>query len=273
MQRLAFLGVWATAEKGGTTCFFLDLDDTNLLVDCGMNIVKNLKEIDVNPMDVENLLITHNHGDHVSSFPYYLFHRFSYLPNIVEEDIRELNLISKRRNIDKLFPIVKEFYSDNILSTAKQYLNIKPIEEDFSFIKISDRYKLTFATTKHPKLTSAFRLDDLKNNFSLTYSADTAPCKNIEKLAKGSNLLIHETEGDNSLKEALEGAHTTTGEVGKISQKANVDVLMSVHRLTIFENKKDKLRQEIKEGFNGRIIFPENFDSFDLESFVNNNKY
>jgi len=57
----------ASGSKGN--CFVLEDDKTLLVIDCGgtkKNIVNNFKELGISVDDVDGLLITHDHSDHIA---------------------------------------------------------------------------------------------------------------------------------------------------------------------------------------------------------------
>lgn len=68
-MKLTFLG--AAHEVTGS-CFFMEVDNKKILIDCGMeqgqDIYKN-KEIPVNPSDLDCVLLTHAHIDHSGLIP------------------------------------------------------------------------------------------------------------------------------------------------------------------------------------------------------------
>ena len=59
----------------GCVSFLVEEEDSNLLVDCGPSIISNLQKANKRPSDINNLVITHVHGDHISSFAYFVWYR------------------------------------------------------------------------------------------------------------------------------------------------------------------------------------------------------
>ncbi len=68
-MKLTFLG--AAHEVTGS-CFFLEANDKNLLIDCGMeqgaDIYEN-QEIPINTAEIDYVLLTHAHIDHSGNLP------------------------------------------------------------------------------------------------------------------------------------------------------------------------------------------------------------
>ncbi len=56
-------------------CLYVRSGDTRVLVDCGLSAkeaVRRLGEIDVDPLDLRAVVVTHEHNDHVAGIPVFL---------------------------------------------------------------------------------------------------------------------------------------------------------------------------------------------------------
>ncbi|MDH5541780.1 MAG: MBL fold metallo-hydrolase [Nitrospinota bacterium] len=100
---------------------------------------------------------------------------------------------------------------------------------------------------------SGFVPDNFKEDVaplkSLTYSGDTAPCKNIINLANGSNCLLIEASSADTNK--LQG-HSTIAESASVAQKAKVETLVLTHISP--ENDRMNIEKKASEIFNGIVI-------------------
>lgn len=262
MKKITFLGVWMTADYGETVSFLIEIDNMKILVDSGMNIIKNLTNIGINPHDIDHLIVTHLHGDHVSSFPYFIFYRFTYLPAVLNQPSKNLNLYSTKENISGLFSVTSTLYRTAL---KKAIITEKVIQNDFDKFQLNENYSIQFVEVDHGISTVGFRIESVQDNFSIAYSADTKPCDNVVKIANGANLLIHDVIGTSEYEKLASKGHSTAGQVGKIAKQAGVKTLIPVHRLSMYRDNDDKIINEIKNDFDGNILMPNDLDSYDLE--------
>jgi ribonuclease BN (tRNA processing enzyme) len=89
----------------------------------------------------------------------------------------------------------------------------------------------------------------------VVYSGDTAPCKEMIRVAKGADLLIHECSLPDRMKE-LATTHTTPGDLGKLAAEAEVKALVLTHIYPeLLEELGDALTS-IRASFSGKVIVP-----------------
>jgi ribonuclease Z len=81
----------------------------------------------------------------------------------------------------------------------------------------------------------------------IAYVSDTRPCKAIERLIKGSDLLVSESTFDNSKKDkASEYGHSTAGEAANLACKARVKRLALTHVSASYDDPTILLKQAKK---------------------------
>ncbi|MHA1340069.1 MAG: ribonuclease Z [Promethearchaeota archaeon] len=99
---------------------------------------------------------------------------------------------------------------------------------------------------------------------SLCYSADTKPCKSLEKLAENVDILICESTYSSDYEDLAEQKkHMTSKQASILAKKCNVKNLFLTHLSSRFNDEKDfdKLLTEAKN------IFPNTYVSSDLMRF------
>lgn len=71
---LTFVGSGDAVGSGGRlqTCFHVETESTQFLLDCGASAVPALKRYGINVHSIETILLTHLHGDHFGGIPFYI---------------------------------------------------------------------------------------------------------------------------------------------------------------------------------------------------------
>ena len=235
-------------------------DKTKILIDCGSGVTQRLDQLDVSTANIDALLLTHLHSDHVVDF-YQLvissWHSYRISPwtvygpkgtkkfvkNIMNawKDERRQRINFESRSSTKAFKIiVKEFKS--IGNIKIKDLNIKYFEVDHKPVKYA--YGFNFFT---------------KNKKKLTISGDTRPCENLIKFAQKADVLLHEVFIDGELKETnkmrskktlhnVRSYHTSSSMLGKIAKLTRCKKLVLTHLVPTKFNEK-KLKKTIKDDF------------------------
>jgi ribonuclease BN (tRNA processing enzyme) len=121
----------------------------------------------------------------------------------------------------------------------------------------------------------AFRFDTEYG--SVTFSQDNAPSQNLIRLAKGSDMLVHEAidflfyklhGAPKLLLEHLRAAHTFVDEVGEIAEEAEVDTLVLTHLSPSnpIQFSDGRYLRKAKRGFSGKVIVGNDLDRIPLRA-------
>lgn len=105
--------VLASSSKGNST--YINIDDKNILIDVGLgytDIVEKLEKINIKPNDIDTILITHAHTDHIKSlYPFYRKHKakiyisnetYKELPDQIKEKVKTYYPVEELENIDDI---------------------------------------------------------------------------------------------------------------------------------------------------------------------------
>jgi ribonuclease BN (tRNA processing enzyme) len=191
-------------------------DSTKLLIDSGPGTLRKMLEVGITYQDIDALLYTHIHPDHVSDLVHILFAcKYADLP-------REKELLCMGGpGFEAYFGKLKDLYGSWI--EPKSYcLTIKEISEKPLFYR---DVKVLSKTMAHIFQSVGYRIE-LKNGKSIAISGDTDYCQNIVDLAFEVDLLVLECSFPDGKK--VEG-HLTPSLAGSIAVESRCKKLLLTH--------------------------------------------
>lgn len=242
-MRVVFLGTGAALPDPDRchTSILVSLDNgQHLLLDCGHGATRQLVRLDVNPADIDTVVFTHLHYDHIAEFPFFVIaswilgrcgspkvlgpagaarfvgHLFE--NGAFEADIRARAAYPLRQeNIEAVRPDVQEYgdgviYADDSLSIRAEL--VEHIPRDIS---------------------PCFGLRIEAEDKVIAFSGDTAPCPGIERLARGADLLVHECTFPQAFIDHRRHtgvgtfAHTSPSQLGRLAAAAEVKQVVATH--------------------------------------------
>lgn len=157
--------VLSSGSKGNTT--LIEAENTKILIDCGNTckyICNKLESININPKDIDAILISHTHVDHIKGLQVFL-HKYNTKVYLTEKMQPELQFVENYHLINE------------------QTLKIKDIQVDI--IKTSHD-----ASDSHGFILS-------NNNKSAVYITDTGYINiKYHEMLKNKNLYIFESNHD-----------------------------------------------------------------------------
>ncbi|MGQ9582772.1 MAG: ribonuclease Z [Thermoplasmatota archaeon] len=106
------------------------------------------------------------------------------------------------------------------------------------------------------KLTPDMVLGPPRRGRRVVYTGDTAPCRPVEELARGADVLIHDATSDESLTEkANRYGHSSNVQAAEVARRAGVGTLVLVHISPRYsEEDWPRLLEEARRVFPGAIL-------------------
>ena len=258
-----------------------------MMFDCGEGTQRQLIYAKISPMKISKIFITHFHGDHILGLPG-LIQSMNfrgrdkkltiYGPkglNVLKESIFSLgyckiefpiefieigskivekteDYIIKSQEVNHLVPSlaysIEELKKPRFLRQKAIELGV-PVGPDFGKLHNGQEVEIDGKIIKPEQV-----LGPPRKGRKITYSGDTAPCKEMVELAKDSTLLIHEStyvKEDND--KAEENYHSTSSDAASIAKKSNSKKLILTHISTRYQNT-DQLLDEALEIFENTEI-------------------
>ncbi|MEM3675610.1 MAG: ribonuclease Z [Thermoplasmataceae archaeon] len=282
--KITFLGTggsWPSPGRG-MPAVSLQIDEVNNLLDCGEGTQKQMMKLGVSFMSVDNVFITHFHGDHFLGL-LGLVQSMSFNGRTSDLNIYgpkgAINILSSALNIGyyrlsfkikvaELDPGATYDFGKFYVDTLKNDHTVPAISYRFrekDLIKI-DREKVDEVGVPLNRLEELRRdgqvtvrgktyflwqvAGGVRRGRRVVYTGDTRPFEGMVEFAKDVDVLIHETTTDSSLEPKVnEFGHSSSRQAAEIAKKANVKRLLLFHYSPRYESPEPMLNE-------AKSIFP-----------------
>lgn len=249
-----------------------------LLFDCGEGTQKQFLQAKAGINRKMHIFISHLHGDHLFGLPGML-HSLSFMGRTRElEIVGPKGIIQFVRSVNRVvrlypqFPIlVREVSPGRVVNEPEYEVNaawglhgIPCLAYAFQEKPKSGRFDPAKArklgipegplwkrlqtspsiTIKGRRIASRLVVGPLRRGVKITYAVDTRPCEAVARLAKGSDLLIHDSCFDESAAgKAKNYGHSTATEAAHVAKRSRARRLALFHISAMYEDPKPLLKQ------------------------------
>lgn len=259
-----------------------------LLFDCGEGTQKQFLQAKAGTNRKMRIFISHLHGDHLFGLPGML-HSLSFMGRTRElEIIGPKGIVQFVRSVNRIvrlysqFPILVREVSAGRVVNEPEYevqaawakhgipclayaLQEKPKSGKFDPAKarrlgipegpLWKRLQTSPAITfKGKRIASRLVVGSPRRGVKFTYAVDTRPCEEVARLARGSDLLIHDSCFDESAaSKAKDYGHSTATEAASVAKRSKARKLALFHISAMYEDPTPLLR-EAKRVFRQTIL-------------------
>ena len=267
------------------------------LFDCGEGTQLQMSKAKISPMKINNIFITHFHGDHILGLP-------GIIQSMAFRGRKKPLHIFGPRGLVEMVNIIRNFGYFSL--TFEIYMH----EIDDGIILEEENYRISCSKMNHTVLNFAYGihekrrpkfirekaialgispgpdfgklqqgipvkvgdtlikpeqvLGEERKGRKIVYSGDTTPLDQMVEFAKDADLLIHESTFEGIYGDtAYEMGHSTSVQAAEIAKKANVKRLILTHVSTRYK-KSDILETEAKEIFENSTV-AEDFMQIEVE--------
>jgi ribonuclease BN (tRNA processing enzyme) len=231
-----------------------------MLVESGPMILEQLSRVNLKAEDIDQVFVSHAHGDHVLGFPMLALNRV--------DAATPLHVYAGLSTIASL----------RILS-ALSFSSLGPDRMDLRWHQLSEEgpdevvwkmgVRLRTVVPDHPPdaptLSARWDFDD---GGSVAFVTDTRPGDATVELARGSDLLIHEASFSVVLQpdaNAAEHYHSTAAQAGEVAREAGCNRLALIHLGPEIGDRPEVLAEEARAGTDLEVIVPEDGQRVYLE--------
>ncbi len=243
-----------------------------ILVDFGGGAFLRFAQAKADIQDLEAILITHLHIDHIVDLPALM--KAGYFSS------RRRSLVIVGPHGNRYFPGLSEYleiqfgedgayrYMADILTTHSDSFTLLPQEISFKKEFQFKGFNVTTIPVQHgtvPALAYKIEIDGK----SIVFSGDTtAHNKDLEKLSKDADILIaHHAIPQDGYLNARE-LHMTPERIAQIASIAKPKILLLSHRMKRTYGTEEESQDLIRQNYKGKIIWAEDLMNIDL-SFSN----
>jgi ribonuclease BN (tRNA processing enzyme) len=220
-MRLVVVGSGTAAPEPDRVCsaYWVETPGTRLLLDCGPGAVHHLARFRLPWSDLDHLVISHFHNDHIGDVPMLLF---ALMWGVETERDRPLHLwgpAGLRERIDRMAAAFGDHVSDPGFP-----MTVHELDPD-SAVQLGDDLTLTCAPTPHTDASLAFRIE-ARSGACLGYTGDTGASDDVARFLAGVDLMIAECSLPDE--EAM-ATHLTPSRIAAMARSARPRRLMPTH--------------------------------------------
>ena len=267
MDKIIMLGT----GNGGTidlynTCFVINNELGNFLVDTGgsIEIIKRLKEVNIDYKTLKNIFISHSHTDHILGI-FWLFKKISgdALNGLINEKI---NIYCNDVVYDAIKNVSKYILPDVLMNAIYSVVNFVILNDnethningvDYTFFDV------------HAKGTKLYGFTATLNNKSLAFVGDETINPDMYDKVRNFDYVMHEAfclDSEENIFHAYEKHHSTAKNASEIMNELNVKNLILFHTEESHKEKRKELyTNEAQAYFNGRVIVPNDLETIEID--------
>lgn len=175
-MKIQVIGSGSMWTKYNSACYLID---DKIMIDFPNGACKYLYRLDIIPNTINNIVLTHLHGDHYFDMPFYLL-------NKSKSENKDVNIFCSKEGKKKINKIgILAF--PNSFKEACNSLNLKYcFNDDF----IIEDYKVEKMLVEHGRMKPAFGYIFSKDDICVGFTGDTSLCENVEILSSKCRYLF-----------------------------------------------------------------------------------
>jgi len=217
MSAVLFLGTSnaVSYKHHENSCLALLHGDETVLVDCPSSPMRQLAEAGLDPLVINNLVLTHFHPDHVGGVPIFLMNVW------LKGRTQPLHLYAIDDCISRMKEMMKLYRWETWPGLFEVVFHRIPLVEQAPVLAYGT-LDITASPVKHIIPTIGLSITASAGDYRIVYTSDTEPCEAVVRMAKNADVLIHEANG------AIAG-HSSAAQAGAAAASAGVNLLVLTH--------------------------------------------
>lgn len=218
------------------------INNVPYVIDCGYGVSRQLMNAGVSLARLRYIFITHHHSDHDLEYGTLFYNAWLAKEPPRVDAYGPAGLAKMTRDFFAYMKFdIDTRISDEGMADPRKRLTVHEFNRP-GLVMQNEHVKVTSAMVRHPpiKQSYAYRFD--AGDRSIVFSGDTTYAPELARFAAGADVLIHEVmylpaieklisqfTGATRLREHLLASHTSTEDVGRIAQQAEVKTVVLTH--------------------------------------------
>lgn len=213
---------------------------TPLLIDCGAGTIHRLAQAGFDVTDIDTVLLTHHHLDHVADLPSLLKARWL-------RDAPTCTIVGP--------PGTREYLSSFLaIDQLMERLDVTFRERDSSRFNLRG-FDIQTCVTAHSASGFAYRIED-----AFTFSGDTEASASVARFADGSRVLVH----DCAYFDEEETNHATPHQLGQTLADVDIEDLYLTHFYPDAASNAETIQRIVSEYVTATVHIPSDLETIDL---------
>jgi len=223
-------------------------DDYTILIDSSSGTLRQLARAGISYSDVDMILYTHLHPDHVGEFVPFVF-ATKYAPGYTRD---RMVLVLAAEGFSRFYDGLKSAFGEWV-EPLQGRLEINEIPVTMKTVMQFPPLTISTIPVRHTPQSLAYRIEDSTGR-TVVFSGDTDYCEELIELAEGADMLVSECAAPENSK--IPG-HLTPSEAGRIAAAAGVSKLVLTHFYP--ECDRNDLVTPCRREYDGPLILAEDF--------------
>ena len=221
-----------------------------ILLDIGSGVLHRLTQLEFDIKTINAVFISHFHVDHCADF----------LP------LCQSLWLSGFDQTLKLYapPTVREWWrglNDIAFAYLRDKIRIATTSLQENQVVVLGDFTIATTPTIHSNYdTRAFKVEH--DGKSLTFSSDTAPCRDIIDLAKGTDVLVHECNWLDGVHR--ESIHTSPSELALIAEEIKPQKIVLTHVTPEVAAEREKVIEIVSRRTTAEVVMGEDLMTFEI---------